>query len=68
MGSSLYLYCTARVGGALGYATDNTAALMALVHGKSDSLSLDVMAKFAHMVCFALHTAPYFEYVESAAE
>jgi hypothetical protein len=47
--------------------TDNTAALMALVHGKSDSLSLDVMAKFAHMACFALHTAPYFEYVESAA-
>ena len=47
--------------------TDNTAALMALVHGKSDSPSLDAMAKFAHLACFALHTAPYFEYVESKA-
>ena len=47
--------------------TDNTAALMALVKGKSDSLTLDVMAWFVHIVSFALQMAPYYEYVESSA-
>ena len=47
--------------------TDNTAALMALVNGKSDSPSLDVMARFVHIACFAMRAAPYFEYVESGS-
>ena len=47
--------------------TDNTAALMALVSGRSDLHSLDTMARFVHVGAFALHLAPYFEYVESAA-
>jgi hypothetical protein len=44
---------------------DNSAALMALVHGKSGSSSLDIMARFVHMACFALRANPYYEYVES---
>jgi len=46
---------------------DNSAALMALVHGKSGSHSLDKMAKFVHLANFALRTNPYYEYVESKA-
>ena len=40
---------------------------MALVNGKSDSPSLDLMARFVHVACFALHAAPYFKYVQSNA-
>ena len=32
---------------------------MALVNGKSDSPSLDVMARFVHIACFAMRAAPY---------
>ena len=46
---------------------DNSAALMALVHGKSGSQSLDKMAKFIHLANFALKANPYYEYVESKA-
>ena len=46
---------------------DNTAALMALVRGKSDAPSLDTMAQVAQVASFALRTRPYYEYVESAA-
>ena len=48
--------------------TDNTAALFALVNGKSDSPSLDRMARFAQVASFALQTAPYYEYVQSEAD
>ena len=41
--------------------TDNIAALMALVNGKSDSPSLDVIARFMHIACFAMRAAPYFD-------
>ena len=46
---------------------DNVAALMALVKGSSGSHSLDQMAKIIHLACFAIHSVPYFEYVESKA-
>ena len=46
---------------------DNTAALMALVKGSSNSHSLDQMAKIVHLACFAIRTVPYFEYIESKA-
>ena len=45
----------------------NTAALMALVNGKGDSPSLDVMARFTHAGCSVMRAAPYFEYVELGA-
>ena len=58
--------CAGSIRGSRGlWFTDNTAALMALVNGKSDSPSLDVMARFVHIACFAVQAAPYFEYVES---
>ena len=60
--------CAASIRGSRGlWFTDNTAALMALVNGKSDSPSLDVMARFVHIACFAMRAAPYFEYVESGS-
>ena len=60
--------CAASIRGSRGlWFTDNTAALMALVNGKSDSPSLDVMARFVHIACFAMKAAPYFEYVESGS-
>ena len=46
---------------------ENTAALMALVRGKSDAPSLDTMAQVAQVASFAFRTRPYYEYVESAA-
>ena len=46
---------------------DNVAALMALVKGSSGSHPLDQMAKIIHLACFAIHSVPYFEYVESKA-
>ena len=46
---------------------DNVAALMALVKGSSCSRSLDQMAKLVHLACFSVHSAPYFEYIESGA-
>ena len=38
---------------------------MALVNGKSDVKSLDVMASFVQVACFAIQVSPYFEYVQS---
>ena len=44
---------------------DNVAALMALVRGKINSQSLNLMAQFVQVANYALHAAPYYEYVES---
>ena len=44
---------------------DSVATLMAPVDGMSGSLSLDVMAQFVHIACFAVRAALYLEYVES---
>ena len=61
---SVMVECAGSIRGSRGlWFTDNTAALMALVNGKSDSPSLDVMARFVHIACFAMQVAPYFEYV-----
>ena len=38
---------------------------MAPVDGMSGSLSLDVMAQFVHIACFAVRAALHLEYVES---
>ena len=44
---------------------DNVAALMALVRGRSDSSSLDNLARAIHTAIFALKAWIYFEWVPS---
>ena len=46
---------------------DNIAALMALVRGRSNSESLDSMARAVHAAAYALRAWIYFDWVESAA-
>ena len=46
---------------------DNTAALMSLIRGCSDSTSVDQMSNVIHTACFSLRMYPYFEYVESGS-
>ena len=46
---------------------DNTAALMALVRGRSNSEDLDRLAGLIHAVLFAHRVWMYFEWVESGA-
>ena len=44
---------------------DNIAALMALVRGRSDSQSLDLLARQIHAALFAIGVDIYFEWVAS---
>ena len=44
---------------------DNTAALMSLIRGRSDSPDLDRLAELIHATLFALQCWIYFEWVES---
>ena len=44
---------------------DNTAALMALVRGRSNQESLDSMALLVHLALFVLQAWVYFEWVET---
>ena len=44
---------------------DNTAALMAMVRGRSDSEDLDQLAVIIHALMYGLQAAIYFEWVES---
>ena len=44
---------------------DNTAALMAMVRGRSDSEDLDQLAVIIHAMMYGLQAAIYFEWVES---
>ncbi|CAE8593710.1 unnamed protein product, partial [Polarella glacialis] len=44
---------------------DNTAALMAMVRGRSDSADLDRLALMIHAAMFALEVWIYFEWVET---
>ena len=46
---------------------DNTAALMALVRGRSNQAALDHMALLIHLALFVLQAWVYFEWVESKA-
>ena len=46
---------------------DNIAALMALVRGRSDSQSLDLLAKQIHAALFAIGADIYFEWIASEA-
>ena len=46
---------------------DNTAALMALVRGKSNQPDLDMLAKMIHIAMFSLRVWIYFEWIESKA-
>ena len=46
---------------------DNVGAVMALVKGRSNTESLDQMARLAQMVNFSLGASAYYEYVETKA-
>ena len=46
---------------------DNTAALMAMVRGRSDSEDLDHLAVLVHGIINGLQAVIYFEWVESAS-
>ena len=46
---------------------DNTAALMALVRGRSNQPALDHMALLIHLALFVLRSKVYFEWAESKA-
>ena len=46
---------------------DNTAALMALIRGRSDSKDLEHMCKLIHLILFALKSWFFWEWIPSKA-